>query len=167
MNAEYVAGFFDGEGSIGIYRNGRGNFHLRTQLTQNITPSSERLLKELHSKWGGNLNVMRSDAYKRGGAYNWQLNSASALKFLEEIAPFLVLKRDQAELAIAWQKAKPKPERDKFGRMVAARREHPDDIAAEKIMKALKSFSLEELMAAQADHVEIIHELRQVVCVKG
>lgn len=41
---EYLAGFFDGEGSVGIYTNGRGLFHLRTQLTQNVGKHSTRLV---------------------------------------------------------------------------------------------------------------------------
>ena len=30
---EYIAGFFDGEGSIGLYPNGQRTFYLRTQMT--------------------------------------------------------------------------------------------------------------------------------------
>lgn len=37
---DYIAGFFDGEGSIGIYKNGRGMHYLRTQLTQNSSITS-------------------------------------------------------------------------------------------------------------------------------
>ena len=167
ISDQYIAGFFDGEGSIGVYRNGRGNFHLRTQLTQNVLPSSEALLSGLKERFGGNLARMRSSIYRRGEAFNWQLNGTVAAQFLRTIRPYLVLKAEQADVAMAWQEAKPAPQRDARGRMVGARREHPIDLEAERLLKALKSFSAAEVMAAQADHVEIVHTLKQVVCVKG
>ena len=52
---EYLAGFFDGEGSIGIYpvmHHGRPGFYLRTQLVQNIGEASVALLAELTTVYG-------------------------------------------------------------------------------------------------------------------
>ena len=163
----YIAGFFDGEGSIGIYRNGQGNFHLRTQLTQNVLPSTEELLVELRNRFGGNLSRMKSPIYRRNEAFNWQNNGFGAANFLGQMLPYLRIKRDQAELAIVWQSSRPKACRDARGRMMAARREHHLDIQAEQLMKALKSSSLLELMAAQSDLVDIVHTLKQLVCIKG
>ena len=34
LKVEYIAGFFDGEGSIGIYKMHGKSYYLRTQLTQ-------------------------------------------------------------------------------------------------------------------------------------
>ncbi len=168
LKVEYIAGFFDGEGSIGIYRNGRGTFHLRTQLTQNITPATEDILSELCDRFGGNLSRMRSPLYQRNAAFNWQLNGNRAAAFLREILHSLYIKRDQAEIAIAWQAQHLPPLRDKQGRMTAHPRNAPIDVGAERILKALKkSYSLDDVMAAQADLVDIVHTLVQVVCVKG
>lgn len=164
---EYYAGFFDGEGSIGIYRNGGRNWHLRTQLTQNILPSTTELMLELNALYGGNLSTMRSKIYLGGGAYNWQLNGDVAVAFLRDIQPHLRLKKEQADIAIAWQEAHQRPARDARGRMVAHDYERPLDVGAARLMKLLKRQSIDAVMAAQADLVEIVHTLRQVVCVKG
>jgi hypothetical protein len=99
LRAEYIAGFFDGEGSVGVYRNGRGTYHLRTQLTQNVSPLVTELLMGLREEFGGNLSKQRTT---HGVKYNWQLNSGKAVTFLATIEPMLLLKKEQANVAIAW-----------------------------------------------------------------
>ena len=117
LSKEYIAGFFDGEGCIGIYTNGSGRFHLRTQLTQNKTPESAELVSYLKTKYGGNA---ASQPSKNGKIkYNWQLNCQLAATFLKDILPFLVLKKHQAELAIEWADKKPPIQRDKRGRIMS------------------------------------------------
>ncbi len=167
LKDEWVAGFFDGEGSIGIYRNGASTYHLRTQLTQNVTPASEAILTELRERYGGNVARMRSIIYRRGSAFNWQINGNLASNFLSIILPHLRLKREQAEIAIAWQSQHLPPSRDAHGRMTAHRKDPPIDIGADRLMKMLKLYTLEEVMAAQSDLVDIVHTLKQVLCVKG
>lgn len=164
---EYHAGFFDGEGSIGIYKNGSSVWHLRTQVTQNISVESTLLFEELRSLYGGNLAQMKSAIYQRGAAYNWQLNGANAVAFLDIIRPHLRLKAEQADIATAWYALSMKPSRDARGRQVAYERDRPIDIGAARLMKALKRQSIDAVMAAQVDLVEVAHTLKQVVCVKG
>jgi hypothetical protein len=49
-----IAGFFGGEGSIGIYMNGQGRGRtLRVQITQNVTPQSTMMLTAIRERWGG------------------------------------------------------------------------------------------------------------------
>src|SRR3982751_6376897 len=162
----YVAGFFDGEGSIGIYRNGQGTFHLRTQLTQNVTVESHHLLEELRLTFGGNLAFMRARIYKGGAAYNWQLTGNTAARFLKEIRPYLRMKGAQAEVAIAWQSEHLPPGRDNRGRMIAHPRNAPSDIAAAALLKQLKYRPIDAVMAAQADLTEPVVALKQIVVVK-
>lgn len=160
----YIAGFFDGEGSIGVYkatRQGRDRFCLRTQLTQNSSLNSEYLFKRLTARYGGNASL-------QGKKRNWQLNGDKAMAFLQDIAPFLILKRSQAELAIAWQKQRPPLERNTRGHVVF--RQEPDiefDRKVCKLMKELKVDSLDTVMANQADLVEVVAILKQVLCAKG
>lgn len=167
LKAEWVAGFFDGEGSIGIYRNGQGVFHLRTQLTQNVNPTTEEILSELRDTYGGNLARMRSPIYRRSEAFNWQVNGTRAASFLVDILPHLRLKCEQAEVAIAWQSQHIPPGRDERGRMRPGARDAPLDIGVARLLKALKVAAMSEVMAAQSDLVEIVHTLKQIVCVKG
>ena len=162
----YIAGFFDGEGCIGIYHSKGKKTHLRTQLVQNSSPDVENLFAVLRDEFGGNYRGHLSSNGRR--KFNWQLNGDKAAVFLESILPWMVLKKDQAEVAVMWQRARPKPVRDKRGRIESkAAGFIATDIAVARLVKALKRQSLDEVMANQADLVKPIHTLRQIVCVKG
>lgn len=164
---EYYAGFFDGEGSVGLYRNGQRTWHLRTQVTQNQTPQSNELLTELVGAYGGNLAAMRAAIYRGGAVWNWQLNGAKAVAFLGDILPFLRLKKEQAELGIAWFALSQKPARGPNGRMLGYKKDRPVDVGAGALLKALKRQSIDAVMAAQSDLVDVVATLKQVLCVKG
>lgn len=136
--AEYYAGFFDGGGSIGIYRNGSGVWHLRTQLTQNVGPAARDLLVELRGLYGGNLSLLQEGSVRKRAAFNWQLNSATAAAFLREIRPFLRLRAEQADVAMAWHEVAQQPRRGDDGRMLPYERNRAVDIAAAQRLKAMK-----------------------------
>lgn len=164
LSDAYIAGFFDGEGSIGLYVNGRGSYHLRTQLCQAVSPHSTQIFEELKSRFGGCLNTTKTNTKRL--QYSWQLNS-NACVFLQRIQPFLIIKREQAEIAIAWNSQRSKPTRDSRGRMQKTPY-NPVDSGAAKLLKLLKKHEdIDAVMAAQADLVEVVHTLKQVLCVKG
>lgn len=167
LKDEWIAGFFDGEGSIGIYRNGQRTFHLRTQITQNASAATKEVLSALQNRFGGNLARMRGDIYRGKMAFNWQLNGNVAAAFLGVVLPHLRLKREQAEVAIAWQRQHLPPSRDERGRMTAHPKDAPLDVGTEILLKALKRQEIDAVMAAQADLVDVVHTLKQVLCVKG
>lgn len=169
LSVAYIAGFFDGEGSIGVYhgvKNGRSvRFHLRTQVTQNCSGESTSL-NELRGMYGGNCSVMDKTASRH--AYNWQLNGHGAAHFLESILPYLRLKRDQAQFAVAWQRKRPPVIRNARGHVVY--KEQPVlefDEGVARLIKMLKVTTLQDVIANQLDLVEVVHTLRQVLCVKG
>jgi hypothetical protein len=162
LSPQYIAGFFDGEGSIGIYPNSRGTYFLRTQLTQNVSFSSRFLLTNLKSSFSGNLSIQRTT---HGEKFNWQLNADLAANFLTEIAPFLIMKRDQAELALLWWSGRPPQKRGTDGRLQSTAR--PIDATVASLLKALKKTDIDAVMKAQEDLVEVKHTLKQVLCVKG
>ena len=112
---EYIAGFFDGEGSVGIYGNGQKSGHsLRVQVTQNYTLESKELMSHLHVVYGGYLG----ESFNRKGNLNlhWQLSGEKTAKFLEDILPFLHIKNTQVAFALQWNTMKPKKERGKAGK---------------------------------------------------
>lgn len=113
----YIAGFFDGEGSIGLYLSKRksNSYVLRTQLTQNVSPIVTTLFEKLKSKWGGNLSTQTTLSGKI--KYNWQLNTNGAEVFLKDIVGYLTLKKSQAELALEWISKRPSMTRDTMGRI--------------------------------------------------
>lgn len=133
----YIAGFFDGEGSIGIYKSGSGSFYLRTQLTQNVSTLSTALLEDICARWGGNLSVQKTS---HGEKYNWQLNGKRAAKFLSDIVQELYLKKDQAEIAILWQESRPKKSRDDTGKILSKKRS--EDAGISQLLKDLKKYEV-------------------------
>jgi hypothetical protein len=100
----WVAGFFDGEGSVGIYKNGKGYYHLRTQLVQRKTKMSVIVADKLKGRFGGNYSFQPCG--NGNFKYNWQLNSQKALRFLRAVLPHSVLKRPQIVIAIQYAEGK-------------------------------------------------------------
>ena len=152
VDSAYLAGFFDGEGSIGIYTNGRGKSPcLRTQLTQNVNKVSTEMMAYLVERFGGNYTKQTTS---HGVKYNWQLNGDKAKNFLIAVMPNLRFKREQAELAVLFQDAK--------ALLADSERKQAADL-----MKLLKKQNIDQVMENQKDLVEIVATLKQVLCVKG
>lgn len=135
----YIAGFFDGDGSIGVYsvKDSYASLSFRIQLTQNKTKNSIKIFSYLLNKYGGNLSEQKT--LSGNIKYNWQLNALKACRFLNDIKRYLILKKEQAELFVTWYKEKPKIRRDKLGRVVKFTKE---ELLSNKIvideMKSLK-----------------------------
>ena len=132
VSFQYLAGLFDGEGSIGIYPHHRGRMSLRTQLVQNKNKNTFPLLQYLSKRYGGTLPPQKSVSGK--WKVNWQLSSERALLFLRDIYPYLVIKREQAAIAIAWQQSRPKAFRDSEGHFAS----YPDHAKDRRVAKQLK-----------------------------
>ena len=100
----YLAGFFDGEGSVAVYRSGVRGYRLCVQVTQNSSNSSERLLQELPLLFGGCVTrelrkgLQHTICYKSTGV--------AAAFFLQCVRPFLRLKCVEVDIAMRWWVAK-------------------------------------------------------------
>lgn len=162
LDLRYLAGIFDGEGCIGVYRAskgvGRANcYYLRTQFTQNRTAESESLLHQAVDKFGGNLSTQRTRTSNQ--KYNWQLNSEKAVKLLVSLLPHLRLKLAQAKIAIAWQRQRPKIHRDARGRICKTFQE---DISLDaKVCSLLMS------MKKQKESPRDVNRLKKLLRMKG
>jgi hypothetical protein len=98
----YVAGLIDGEGYIGIMKHAaRPSYSVRVDI--GMTDKAEQVLKAVHRQFGGLLHHHESKNSKWRAEMNWQLNGADAAEFLRRVLPFLILKAEQAEVAIALQ----------------------------------------------------------------
>ncbi len=170
MNIHYAAGFFDGEGSIGVYREKHKGFYLRTQLTQKTLKITRSLLDEMALEFGGRVH---NNPHGKNPRLNWHMSSNSAVEFLERILPYLRLKQTQAQIGIAWQRQRPPVTRNALGQICSKRKQTEElDIAVCVVMKALKKQDfvqedIEQVMANQSDLVKIVAEIKQVLCVKG
>jgi|GEM_PF-4159330 len=86
----WIAGFFDGEGSIHLTTNGCIQVRI---YNKNIDA-----LKFIQSKFpAGRI-------YKYNSCYNIRFNGKKALTFLEAILPYLKVRKKEAELAVEYLK---------------------------------------------------------------
>lgn len=107
MLKSYLAGFFDGEGCVSVYKNGQQtSYCLRVQLTQNKNEESTYIFNYLKTTFGGSL-VLR-DRKNCRPTYHWQLSGDKAVLFLMYLLPYLTIKFKQAKVAINWHNQRPK-----------------------------------------------------------
>ena len=102
-NKAYAAGFFDGEGYVIIKSPKKG---LNACILYVCVQQDDiRPLLWLKNLWRGSIYKMRPRANGKV-ARKWCVAARLALKFLEDIQPFLINKREQAAVAIEFQKGK-------------------------------------------------------------
>jgi hypothetical protein len=90
---EYFAGHFDGEGCV---RLGSHRLDLRIQVGGQHRPALEMYAE----RWGGSI-ADDGSASKRGRTpvYVWLVSGYKALKFINDILPYTLEKREQLEVA--------------------------------------------------------------------
>jgi hypothetical protein len=95
----WAAGFFDGEGCILLSREGPGahylGFRLRITVGQRYDTRPLFLLKKY---WGGHVHKDKNSNSR------WVCKSDKAIKFLQDTLPNLIVKHDQALIAIDFRK---------------------------------------------------------------
>lgn len=105
----YFAGFFDGEGSISLslQSNTKGKrkrraYYLRITIVNTYLPT----LQWIKSLWG--LGTINPHCPEEGlkPRWEWRASSNQALHILRATLPFLQVKREQVEIAIAFQELK-------------------------------------------------------------
>lgn len=97
MIKAYAAGFMDGEGHIGIYKyisNGYSCCSLQVTISQ-VCPIP---LIALHKEWGGSLTIRKQK--NRLSIARLMLSQNQGYKFLIDIRPFLLVKGEEADIAI-------------------------------------------------------------------
>jgi hypothetical protein len=98
----YLAGIVDGEGSIFV---GKTHKRLNTMVV-NVSNTDPRLHVWLKIHAGGHVTEDKRKYPNRRKIWLWQIGSNKAADMLEEILPYLVIKKDQAETAIAFHRLK-------------------------------------------------------------
>lgn len=95
----WAAGFFDGEGCIAIVKP-RGTYQIRAMVNQ-VDP---RPLELLRSRFGGGLHKReRGPDSPSRDIYAWQISCQKAEAFLRAIRPYLTVKAEQVNRALAFQ----------------------------------------------------------------
>lgn len=106
----YFAGFIDGEGYIGINKQGRRNAY---RLELRVGSTNLWILQLMKMRFGGwvyltNNNWTKSKYPNAKDFWVWVIYSRQANELLKELLPYLKLKKAEAEIAIDYQANRPK-----------------------------------------------------------
>lgn len=101
---QYIAGFFDGEGYIQIAKRspGCGTSGSPYYLVCSMANTHRQVMDEIQKIVGGRV------IFHRGGKKQWKphyrltLWTQQALAFLKAVQPYLIVKREEADLAISF-----------------------------------------------------------------
>ena len=106
IDIAYMAGIFDGEGCISIGKHQRRkNWNPTYSLKISVVMCNPYIPKLFQMAFGGRIDCYERVGYKLPH-WNWHLDSKNTIPFLEAIMPYLRLKRDEARLALEFQKLK-------------------------------------------------------------
>lgn len=98
----YIAGIFDGEGSIGVSiarpKGARKTNSYRVRMR--VSMCDDRAIILLQELFGGKIKTHQPSNPKHKLQYDWMLRSWDARQALKELLPFLVIKKERAEVAI-------------------------------------------------------------------
>lgn len=152
-NSGYMAGIIDGEGCISIYimrPRKKGKHVYRTALGVSCYQSDERLMKWIVEHYGGKYYQHNMDNSTRIG-FSWRGPTGAKLElFLLEIIPYLIVKKDQALLALEYLRTPPKWEFKKTRFELARRcyllnrKKSHQKAADERYQEAMEHFRLME-----------------------
>jgi len=104
----YAAGIIDGEGCIGVWGNYNNACRLKRYYRLNVTVgmSDPEPIIFLKNTFGGSYKKYLGRTPEHRSRYHWVLANDLAKSFLEDILPYLKGKREQALVAIEFQKVK-------------------------------------------------------------
>lgn len=105
----YIAGFFDGEGTVSIrhkageHSRRAGTGHRYHIVLVSLANTNEAVVRDLAACFGGSVRTHIPSAANHKRLWCWQLEAVRAAEFLRLIRPFLRLKAMQADLATGVQ----------------------------------------------------------------
>ena len=99
---EYLAGFVDGEGYLGVSKIPRRNGSVEYCLRLCVYNSDLPTLNEIRGTWGGTLSApgQRDPRWKPAYALIW--TNAAAARMIRKMEPFLIAKSRQAHALLAF-----------------------------------------------------------------
>lgn len=111
INPEYLAGFFDGEGTFylgkQIGRNGKEYPKAQVMLSQS-GDDGLKLLTWIQSEYGGNIyeHLKAGEHKATKSAYKLYWNKEEAILLIKQIGPFLILKAREAREVLEYLERK-------------------------------------------------------------
>ena len=102
----YMAGFFDGEGCIGLSRRKRSEHWTEYTIRLSIGQKDGAIMDWLKTNFGGMLYLV-----KRDNSFMWVATNQVAFSILKRITPYLKYKKPQAEIALRFFEERKGPKR--------------------------------------------------------
>ena len=98
----YLAGIFDGEGSVGYYLKGKSGYHTAQVAIYNCDPRVMDWIRD-KVKFGSISTNQKTGKYI---GWSWICNSnRQVTEFLTTIRPYLIVKSDQVDLLLSLRDA--------------------------------------------------------------
>jgi len=102
VDLAYAAGAIDGEGCIGLHRTGNKS-RPSVGLRLSVFNTDPRLPYRMQDLFGGNVYVSKRPLGHKP-LHEWVLLSAKAADVLKKVYPYLVIKKEQADIALDFAK---------------------------------------------------------------
>jgi hypothetical protein len=103
-DAAYIAGFVDGEGSVGIQRMRYGGKNPAYTVSLRIYSTNSNVLVKIHRKLGvGSLRPYERKNKHWKTLWRLYILSNQAIEVLQVILPYMIIKKAHAENAIKFQ----------------------------------------------------------------
>src|SRR5438132_1621274 len=104
-----MAAYLDGEGYIGIVLHSKRKATMlspRYVLAMTVSNTDPRLPQWCRERFGGNIRIQKPSRarLREKICYHWKAEARIARKILEGCLEYFILKREQAEVALAFQK---------------------------------------------------------------
>ena len=96
----YFAGIIDGEGCFTLRRSKRQRFGA---LSLQVGNTDVLLMQWIHAHFGGSLNLEQRRQAKHQSVWRWIAASADLETLLQRLIPYLITKKRQAELTLAYR----------------------------------------------------------------
>jgi hypothetical protein len=104
MNKEtdlaWAAGFIDGEGCVSLIKRRNGDGYLYYQANLNVPQIDKAPLDKLKEMFGGNIRANKIIGNRRP-SFTWTIHAASCRKALQEMLPYLIVKKKEALLLLS------------------------------------------------------------------
>lgn len=98
VDKAYLAGIVDGEGTVTLMKHHRNETHTPYVSVAN---NNLKLLQWIKNKVGGNICSKKKRLPHHHDSYTWSARQDRAIRLLNEIKCFLIIKKPQADLITA------------------------------------------------------------------
>lgn len=104
VQAAYLAGCFDADGSVSISKCGAGAQGIKNPryvLRINIVNTSVELMNWLYENFGGLIKKRPlTDPERHRQTYDWSFDNGKAIDVLELMEPYLIVKKERVQVGI-------------------------------------------------------------------